>query len=45
MLQPLLEAAYFKVVQIKLSCFNIKITRPDDLIFGEAILNKLQLTP
>jgi 2-C-methyl-D-erythritol 4-phosphate cytidylyltransferase len=41
----LIERKGYPVSVVEGSCFNIKITRPDDLIFGEAILNKLKLTP
>ncbi len=35
----LIERMGHPVSVVEGSCFNIKITRPDDLIFGEAILN------
>ena len=35
----LIERMGYPVSVVEGSCFNIKITRPDDLIFGEAILN------
>ena len=41
----LIERKGYSVSVVEGSCFNIKITRPDDLIFGEAILNTLKLTP
>ncbi len=36
----LIERIGYPVSVVEGSCFNIKITRPDDLIFGEAILNR-----
>ncbi len=36
----LIERIGYSVSVVEGSCFNIKITRPDDLIFGEAILNR-----
>ena len=36
----LIERIGYPVSVVEGSCFNIKITRPDDLIFGEAILSK-----
>lgn len=36
----LIEKKGYPVSVVEGSCFNIKITRPDDLIFGEAILNR-----
>lgn len=36
----LIERIGCPVSVVEGSCFNIKITRPDDLIFGEAIFNK-----
>ncbi len=36
----LIERMGYPVSVVEGSCFNIKITRPDDLIFGEAILNR-----
>ncbi len=38
----LIERKGYPVSVVEGSCFNIKITRPDDLIFGEAILNKIK---
>ena len=40
----LIERKGHQVSVVEGSCFNIKITRPDDLIFGEAILNRLKLS-
>ncbi len=37
----LIERAGHPVSVVEGSCFNIKITRPDDLIVGEAILHRL----
>ena len=36
----LIERMGYPVSVVEGSCFNIKITRPDDLIFGKAILNR-----
>ena len=36
----LIERIGYSVSVVEGSCFNIKITKPDDLIFGEAIFNK-----
>ncbi len=36
----LIEKKGYPVSVVEGSCFNIKITKPDDLIFGEAILNR-----
>jgi 2-C-methyl-D-erythritol 4-phosphate cytidylyltransferase len=36
----LIERMGYPVSVVEGSCFNIKITKPDDLIFGEAILNR-----
>ena len=41
----LIERKGYPVSVVEGSCFNIKITRPDDLVFGEAILNRLKLNP
>lgn len=41
----LLERMRYPVSVVEGSCFNIKITRPDDLIFGEAILNRVGHKP
>ena len=38
----LIEQMRHPVSVVEGSCFNIKITRPDDLIFGEAILNRVE---
>lgn len=37
----LIERMGYPVSVVEGSCFNIKITRPDDLVFGEAILNRV----
>jgi len=37
----LIERMRYPVSVVEGSCFNIKITRPEDLIFGEAILNRV----
>ncbi|MEX0829788.1 MAG: 2-C-methyl-D-erythritol 4-phosphate cytidylyltransferase [Nitrospirales bacterium] len=37
----LIERSGHEVSVVEGSCFNIKITRPEDLIFGEAILHKI----
>lgn len=37
----LIERIGYPVSVVEGSCFNIKITTPDDLIFGEAIFNKV----
>jgi 2-C-methyl-D-erythritol 4-phosphate cytidylyltransferase len=41
----LIERKGYPVSVVEGSCMNIKITRPDDLIFGEAIYNSLQSHP
>jgi 2-C-methyl-D-erythritol 4-phosphate cytidylyltransferase len=41
----LIERMGYSVSVVEGSCFNIKITRPDDLIFGEAILNRVEPKP
>ena len=41
----LIERMRYPVSVVEGSCFNIKITRPDDLIFGEAILNRVGHNP
>ena len=41
----LIERMGYPVSVVEGSCFNIKITRPDDLIFGEAILNRVKPQP
>jgi len=41
----LIERKGYPVFVVEGSCFNIKITRPDDLIFGEAILNRVKPNP
>jgi len=41
----LIERMGYPVSVVEGSCFNIKITRPDDLIFGEAILNRVEPKP
>jgi len=41
----LIERMGYPVSVVEGSCFNIKITRPDDLIFGEAILNRVNPNP
>lgn len=41
----LIEKKGYPVSVVEGSCFNIKITRPDDLIFGEAILNRNRPRP
>ncbi len=38
----LIERMGYPVYVVEGSCFNIKITSPDDLIFGEAILNRVE---
>ena len=38
----LIERMGYPVSVVEGSCFNIKITKPDDLIFGEAILNRVE---
>jgi len=37
----LIERKGYAVSVVEGSCFNIKITRPDDLVFGEAILQRV----
>jgi len=37
----MIERMRYPVSVVEGSCFNIKITRPEDLIFGEAILNRV----
>ena len=39
----LIERMGYPVSVVEGSCFNIKITKPDDLIFGEAILKRVEL--
>ena len=41
----LIERMGYPVSVVEGSCFNIKITRPDDLIIGEAILNRVEPNP
>lgn len=41
----LIERMGYPVSVVEGSCFNIKITRPDDLIFGESILNRGKPNP
>ena len=38
----LIERMGYPVSVVEGSCFNIKITKPDDLIFGEAILKRVE---
>ena len=37
----LIERMGYPVSVVEGSCFNIKITKPEDLIFGEAILKRV----
>ena len=41
----LIERKGYPVSVVEGSCMNIKITRPDDLVFGEAIFNSVQPNP
>jgi len=41
----LIERIGYSVSVVEGSCFNIKITRPDDLILGEALLNTIRQNP
>ncbi len=41
----LIERIGYSVSVVEGSCFNIKITRPDDLILGEALLTKIRQNP
>lgn len=41
----LIERKGYPVSVVEGSCFNIKITRPDDLVFGEAILQRVGHNP
>jgi len=41
----LIERKGYSVSVVEGSCMNIKITRPDDLVFGEAIFNSVKPNP
>ena len=41
----LIERKGYPVSVVEGSCFNIKITRPDDLVFGEAIFQRIGHAP
>ena len=41
----LIERKGYSVSVVEGSCMNIKITRPDDLVFGEAIFNSVKQNP